>query len=52
MFSIEFHARDGGKDAEMFCSDLAIAVQKFSNNQLTIDNTDTRVVKLNSTNRL
>lgn len=52
MFSIEFHARDGGKDAELFCGDLATAVQKYSNNQLMIDNSSTRVITLNSAFRL
>ena len=50
MFRMEFHAADGGKDAEKFAHQLANAVSKFAT-QLRASN-EGRVIVLSTEHRI
>lgn len=49
MFTLEFHAAEGGKDAELFAHDLASAVATYSGMTMT---TEGRIVSLVAEHRL
>jgi protein subunit release factor A len=49
MFTIEFHAAEGGEDAQAFATELASSVSKFA--PLTV-RAGTRVVTLEARGRL